>query len=339
MYRSCIFCSAKLGSNESIEHFPVGRALAFDAAKGRLWAVCPKCARWNLAPMEARWEAIEEAEKQFRETRLRAQSENIGLARLRDGTRLVCVGKAVPGELALWRYGAEMQRRWRATLLSSGVMTAMMVAGAFTGVGLVGMAYGLAVSAGIIHPRHDVYRFGRGALLPDDPVVIDTTRLRQAKVVRAPDKTGIALWFPYVGTTYAQQPDGRHWWVNMAATITGADAQTILRRGMVHFNRNGASSRRVRGALHLLSESGAPGYLESAAGRSQPVWDTAVDWRERGVRLLAFEMALHEESERRALEGDLAELEAAWRQAEEIAAIADALPDLPKPDSVVAGKA
>jgi hypothetical protein len=125
----------------------------------------------------------------------------------------------------------------------------------------------------------------------------------------------------------------------MAATITGADAQAILRRGMVHFNRNGASPRRVRGALDLLSEGGAPGYLESAAGRRQPVWDTGVDWRERGVRLLALEMALHEESERRALEGDLAELEAAWRAAEEIAAIADALPDLSKPDSVVPRKA
>jgi hypothetical protein len=34
-------------------------------------------------------------------------------------------------------------------------------------------------------------------------------------------------------------------------------------------------------------------------------------------------MALHEEAERRAMEGELALLEAAWRDAEEIAAIAD----------------
>ena len=40
---------------------------------------------------------------------------------------------------------------------------------------------------------------------------------------------------------------------------------------------------------------------------------------------LALEMAAHEESERRALEGELAELERAWREAEEIAGIADAL--------------
>jgi hypothetical protein len=40
---------------------------------------------------------------------------------------------------------------------------------------------------------------------------------------------------------------------------------------------------------------------------------------------LALEMALHEEAERRAMQGELTELEAAWRNAEEIAGIADSL--------------
>ncbi|HEV8214332.1 MAG TPA: hypothetical protein VGP95_00815, partial [Gemmatimonadaceae bacterium] len=40
---------------------------------------------------------------------------------------------------------------------------------------------------------------------------------------------------------------------------------------------------------------------------------------------LALEMASHEENERRALEGELHLLESAWRDAEEIAAIADGL--------------
>ena len=43
------------------------------------------------------------------------------------------------------------------------------------------------------------------------------------------------------------------------------------------------------------------------------------------VQRLAFEMALHEEAERRAMEGELGELERAWREAEEIAAISDDL--------------
>ena len=45
MYRHCIYCSADLGANDAIEAFPVGRTVAVDAEKGRLWAVCAKCAR------------------------------------------------------------------------------------------------------------------------------------------------------------------------------------------------------------------------------------------------------------------------------------------------------
>jgi hypothetical protein len=43
------------------------------------------------------------------------------------------------------------------------------------------------------------------------------------------------------------------------------------------------------------------------------------------VRGLALEMALHEAEERRALEGELALLESAWKEAEALAAIADGL--------------
>ena len=44
---------------------------------------------------------------------------------------------------------------------------------------------------------------------------------------------------------------------------------------------------------------------------------------------LALEMAVHEEAERRVLEGELEVLENAWREAENIATIADSL--LPSP--------
>jgi hypothetical protein len=43
------------------------------------------------------------------------------------------------------------------------------------------------------------------------------------------------------------------------------------------------------------------------------------------VDRLALEMAAHEETERRALEGELEDLAEAWREADEIATIADAL--------------
>lgn len=47
------------------------------------------------------------------------------------------------------------------------------------------------------------------------------------------------------------------------------------------------------------------------------------------LEALAFEIALNHEDERRAMSGQLAILEAPWRDAERIAAIADRLPDDP----------
>ena len=44
-----------------------------------------------------------------------------------------------------------------------------------------------------------------------------------------------------------------------------------------------------------------------------------------GSHRLALEMALHEEAERRAMQGELKELERAWQDAEEIASISDSL--------------
>ena len=81
MYSTCLFCHASLGGNAEIESFPIGRRLAFDEGKGRLWAVCLKCQRWNLSPLEERWEAIEQCERAFRATFVRVSTDNVGLER------------------------------------------------------------------------------------------------------------------------------------------------------------------------------------------------------------------------------------------------------------------
>ena len=151
MYATCLFCSSSLGTNESVEHFPVGRRLAFDAAKGRLWVVCRKCERWNLTPLEERWEAIEECERAFRETKLRVSTDHIGLARLREGTELVRIGEPQRPEMAAWRYGDQFGRRTRRNLIyGAGAM--VMVAGVTWGGPLIGLGGGsasLLVNAGV----------------------------------------------------------------------------------------------------------------------------------------------------------------------------------------------
>ena len=111
MYSTCLHCHRALGRNDALEEFPVGRRFAFDSAKGRLWAICGSCARWNLTPIEERWEAVESCERLFRGRRLRAQTENIGLVRLREGTELIRIGSPLRPEFAAWRYGSVFRRR------------------------------------------------------------------------------------------------------------------------------------------------------------------------------------------------------------------------------------
>ncbi|HEX5633757.1 MAG TPA: hypothetical protein VFX50_11020, partial [Gemmatimonadales bacterium] len=110
MYATCTFCYQSLGSNAHLECFPVARRVAFDPAKGCLWAICPHCARWNLAPMEERWDATDECERRFRRTALRYSSGNVGLAWIADDLELIRIGAALRPEVAAWRYGRVLQR-------------------------------------------------------------------------------------------------------------------------------------------------------------------------------------------------------------------------------------
>src|SRR5688572_9716945 len=130
MYATCLCCHARLGSNDVVEAFPVGRRLAFDAAKGRLWVVCTSCGRWNLSPVEERWEAIETCERMFRATRVRVTTAQIGLARLREGLELVRIGAPLRPEFAAWRYGRKFRRRRTNAQLSAGAFAIAAGAGA-----------------------------------------------------------------------------------------------------------------------------------------------------------------------------------------------------------------
>src|SRR5512144_903689 len=154
MYRTCLFCNNDLGHNEAVEHFPVGRRLAFDASRGRLWVVCRKCERWNLTPLEERWEAIEECERRFRDTRLRVSTDQIGLARLAEGLELVRIGEPQRPEFAAWRYGDQFGRRRRRQMLIAGAgigaLGALVIGGVTAGVGIGGFGWMLARAGGSI---------------------------------------------------------------------------------------------------------------------------------------------------------------------------------------------
>ena len=344
MYRSCIFCSAALGSNDSIERFPVGRSLAFDAEKGRLWAVCGKCARWNLAPIEERWEAIEDAERLFRDTRLRVQSENIGLTKLADGTRLVRVGQALPGELAVWRYGRMMRHRRMLYGVEAGIRTAQVV-----GVGLGVGAVAASVGSLLVGPVGAVAGFIAGAkalhmiadrrpqldtrpLVPYADIEVNVQALREARFAFTFAGEVSVEVDQKIRAPYEEEP-GQVTWLDERLVLPAEHARAVLRRGMVALNAPGAPSEAVRATVGLLAASGsAEGFLHNAAVERLPVSDPALPPAQRSLRMLALEMAVHDELERDAMRGELSALEEAWRQAEEIAGIADWLPDVPAPE-------
>ncbi|HEU4881662.1 MAG TPA: hypothetical protein VFT45_05435, partial [Longimicrobium sp.] len=110
--------------------------------------------------------------------------------------------------------------------------------------------------------------------------------------------------------------------------VQGTAGRRLLSRAMVHVNAHSGRRDWLRSAVDQIAAHGtAEEFLRHAAEREKlllPFGDRSIAPADR----LALEMAVHEDTERRALQGELAGLEEMWRQAEEIAALADRLPDL-----------
>jgi hypothetical protein len=343
MYSTCLFCHASLGKNEAIEHFPVGRRLAFDAAKGRLWVVCGACERWNLTPLEERWEAIEECERAFRDTKLRVSTDNVGLARLREGTTLVRIGEPQRPELAAWRYGDQFGRRRQ----RYGLMSAAVLAGV-GGVVIAG-PMGLGLIGGGAWSLMSVFNIARG-LRTVARVDVGTERyglnLKQlGEVVLLPnDEFGYELYVPFmqpwrtkINNPFLRSAQRALAEAPLSVTLTGDPAIRAARTLLPRINAAGGTGSVVREAVDLLEAiPRASDLFTQVAGpqRAHGAWrnvPSRLRQFESGDSLkslpvavrLALEMTLHEEDERRALEGELATLEARWKEAEEIAAISD----------------
>jgi hypothetical protein len=331
MYRTCLFCSSDLGHNEAVEHFPIGRRLAFDAAKGRLWVVCRKCERWNLTPLEERWEAIEECERAFRGTRLRVSTDQIGLARLREGLELVRIGDPQRPEMAAWRYGDQFgRRRRRHYLIAGGVLVAgatVVVAGPM--LGIIG-AGAISPLTNLVSTGTNLYRARKKVVVPGPDGRRFQTRLADVDRVKMELLDGeLALHVPVVPA----KPTHWRWGPNReTVTLTGDDAVRAASALLPQLNSGGGSAEQVQRAVGIIEQAGTPAELflraerdlrrASPSGWGDPRRRTALKRVPVATRL-ALEMATHEESERRALEGELYLLEEAWQQAEEVAAIAD----------------
>ena len=295
--------------------------------------VCRACERWNLSPLEERWEAIEQAERLYRDTRRRVSTENIGLARLPEGTTLVRIGEPQRPEFAAWRYGDQFgRRRTRALLIAGGgvaAVAAIVTGGAIAGVGIGGFGYMFSQLG-----RRLVYG-SPGTIVArirtDDQGIVEVRRrhLAESSIVTADDGTlGVDLRFK-----------------NGSARFSGPEAERIASIILPKVNRFGGRKADVADAVRQIENLGdSARYLRNVGRQSQGLirsMTEGVSPRRARARQsnfsryglyslpapqrLALEMALHEEAERRALDGELAELERAWVDAEEVAAISDNL--------------
>jgi hypothetical protein len=340
MYSSCIFCNAPLGANELLERFPVGRRIAYDERAGRLWAVCRKCERWNLSPLETRWEAIEDAERLFRATSLKVSGENISLAQTAEGLELVRVGSPPRVELMAWRYGDQFGRRRRRHLIAgTGVAAgaaAFGVASFMTSSLPVAFALLSAVGGGI--NMANTVNFVRRRWVPRRVVVRDDAgKLLQ---LNSDDVAGAALvsrpadgWRMAVPHRVQIGRPGKGAVTGAVTELTGDAALLALSRLLPLANRDGGSRRHLMDAMRVIDNARTVEDLVRRAATNDEARKTHIKvkpgWNQLGIlppRLrLALEMALHEADERRAMEGELAELETRWREADALAKIADSL--------------
>ncbi len=333
MYRTCIFCHAPLGANEALEHFPVSRRVAFDAGRGRLWAVCGVCERWNLSPIETRWEAIEEAERLYRDTRTRVATEEIGLARVADGTGLIRVGRPLRPEFAAWRYGDQFGRRARRFWGRAGVMglSGAAVAGVVAaGAPLLLLAVPFSAQVALLATRRAPGSTGTGrtaqlALTDErgEPVLKPRDLIVRARIVPGERDWALELGMAEMDDTGRSDP----FRLDRKVQIRGGAAVRALGIMLPSANRAGGSRAEVQSAVARIEAAGDPEryFRQSELDARRLGWGYRELWQMPAEVRLALEMSSHEDAERRALEGELALLEQQWRAAEAIAAVADTL--------------
>ncbi|MEP6836283.1 MAG: hypothetical protein ABJB74_23035 [Gemmatimonas sp.] len=354
MYATCLFCHASLGANESIEHFPVGKRLAFDSTKGRLWVVCSKCERWNLSPLDERWEAVEEAERAYRDTKKRVATDNVGLARLRDGTDLIRIGEPLRPEFAAWRYGDTFGRRRRKRMLigtASVLGAGALVAGTAMGLYAVGGAL-LTISIAPQFVLRGWMRWRQRArqltVMGNDRELISLSHASLSTVFvqfqqLSPDDPGqISLTVndsdhrkPAKSTTFSDVHGNPQTFEHRTVAIKGEMAHRALSTILASTVGIAGSDKEVADAVGLLEKAASPyALLKSLPSDVIRQSMKRIPREFPGVVMpsglpatirLALEMSLHEESERHALNGELHELERRWKEAEEIAGIADSM--------------
>jgi hypothetical protein len=320
MIRRCIFCDTPFADSETFDGFACGRRVAWDPHRSRLWAICDRCHRWTLAPIEERLEVIERLEKEARdEGRLLASTANVALLTTTSHA-LVRVGHVSLAEEAWWRYGRELRKRRRQFERRDNRIGAYTMAALAT----VSEALGLTDSGIKIawdgNPLIDVLRWRRFPWA----AWYGRVRCEHCRSVLLAIRFDLSWWLqPHVSAdnqVAVGVPCDRcdPWTPDKVYHIQGDDAIHVLRRVLAYQQIDGASDRTLRDAAATIREAG------SATGLVRQLADGRASlWRIGPMQRLALEIAINDTAERRALTGELRYLERVWNAEDEIASIAD----------------
>jgi hypothetical protein len=343
MFTTCLHCHTELGQNDQVELFPVGRKLAFDSLKQRLWVVCTKCGRWNLSPLDERGEAIEVCEKLYHDTVLRKSTGEVGLARLPSGLELVRIGRPIFPEYADWRYGERFKRRkWISrgtTVLGIATIGALgwglPAVTAALGFGAIGGTWAIHLWSAWqsrVQARRLVGTYYTSFDRPPEQLL--GAHLHDLTVV-APSPTAWHLELPKVDLNWLEVKVHRHEhsffgleWGEKAQLekVAIGDEPRLLASTISRINEGGGSNTNIKSALEFYDAD--RGDLFRRVGAT--VHDKGKKHRMKLAALpapvrLALEIQLAEQRDTAWLDGELSVLTAAWKEAEEIAAIADSL--------------
>lgn len=320
VFTRCLFCHKPFSENGQLAHMPHARRIAYDPVRGRLWAICTGCHRWNLCPIEQREAALYELERVARDhARLLAQTANITLLAAGPLT-LVRVGQAGLAEQAWWRYGRELRKR-RASYDSPRSRVTAYTFGAMAWVGdLIGLGDADFSVDWEDTPVADILRwrrFGWAAWHGRERCPYCNSTLRALRY-------DLSWWvYPLSG------PDGRlgigvpcqrcdPWTPEKVYELHGDVAENVLRRVLAYQNIAGASEDRITSAARAIEESGsAGGFAQSATQRRECLWKMG------STGTVALEIALNETVERRMLDLEARALEFLWKREEELALIID----------------
>ncbi len=318
--RRCLFCRSPLRSGAEARS-AAGISVAFDTEERRVWDVCPRCRRWNLLEPEERGARIDDIERRVRRHgRQLAATANVSLLDL-GGDRVLRVGPAPLAEQAWWRYGRVLRHR------HARFGSAITRFTAYTGEGVsflgrkVGRTRRIPSFAWDDSPGSEAvrwWRFGRTAWAGRSACrhcgsvlrAFDFDDAWHAQIVLGSDgRAGIGL------------PCTRcdPWTPEKLFRIGGPDAHLLLRRVLAYQNVAGAAERTIARAARDIEDAGsAAAYAERLAASGHSLH------RLGPMRVLALEIALSDDAERRAARAELRGLEAAWRREDEIARIVDA---------------